>query len=659
MSRGTKLGRYTLIEQLAIGGMAEIWLAHMAGPEGFEKLLVIKKILSNLSQRPDFLKMFLNEARLAAQLNHPNIVQIYDLGKLDETYFIAMEYIFGRDLSEIGFKAKQKNNPVPIEYATKIISQVCEGLYFAHTKSDTLGNPLHIVHRDISPHNVLVSFAGNVKILDFGIAKAANQYDQTQQGILKGKVSYMSPEQIWGDPIDERSDLFGLGAVYYELLTGYRLFTGENDIAILRKITEEEVPPPSIHNKKVPPDLDAIILNMLSKDPQTRYPNAWELQQDLNLLLKRLGSPTNMHMAQYLRQLFDDEMDAERVYLQKKIEELVHAEVLPPIEEEETLVVFAGSRELEQVDQESNGQEPEELPVVVGKSVQSVPNPWLDPMDDTNDEPAEADWSRESLELSLPTSEAHAQHPIQDQPSIRIVAESTNPEMRVKQPVQAIPAQSRENSHPSLGGAPVRGSRYTSTPTPQPAVVPNQERTAEHAPSHGSHQASPLFSTIQQLDHVQPMSNPAPAFPPNGQRQTSDPRAVSASHAEAHRHASYINHASHPNHSSMFSGTSGSSMSPPLQGQSTGNMFSIQTPRSPFAKNPAFSPSTVSQVSGSLFVPLTSQPRRNGDIPLVLSLSPQEYHQLSLVAQQHELSVVQVAHHMILQALASWKAREP
>lgn len=634
MSRGTKLGRYTLIEQLAVGGMAEIWLAHMAGPEGFEKLLVIKKILSNLSQRSDFLKMFLNEARLAAQLNHPNIVQIYDLGKLDDTYFIAMEYIFGRDLSEIGYKAKQKNSHVPIEHATKIISQVCEGLYYAHTKSDTLGNPLHIVHRDISPHNVLVSFAGNVKILDFGIAKAANQYDQTQQGILKGKVSYMSPEQIWGDPIDERSDLFSLGAVYYELLTGYRLFTGENDIAILRGITEDKVEPPSVFNKKVPPDLDAIILNMLSKDPKTRYPNAWELQQDLNMLLKRLGNPTNMHMAQYLRELFDDEMDAERVYLQKKIEELVHAEVLPPMEEEETLVVFASSRELEQavLEVEPTPDIPEDLPVVMGETWQPAANPWLDNTDiasddtndDTGDSHAKPDWSQESLELSLPTSEAQASLPIQDQPSIRILAETTNPEM------------SMNSLNPSASSA---GSHL------QPTKPDQTERISEHTPPRGSRYSSPLFATMQQ-GQEEWMDSP----------QTAIPHAVlyaaSASHAEAHRNAAYTEGLSP--HRSPSSPTGQHTSTPPPYFSGGANY----SPRS-ITGSHALPMVAGSPVRGPLFVPLTSQPRRTGDIPLVLPLSPDEYHLLSQLAQQQELSVVQMAHDLLLQALSAWKINDP
>ncbi|RMD90266.1 MAG: serine/threonine protein kinase, partial [Alphaproteobacteria bacterium] len=310
--------------------MAEIWLAHMAGPEGFEKLVVIKKIRPHLAKQKNFLKMFLNEARLAAQLNHPNIVQIYEFGNPDNQHYIAMEYIFGRDLSEIVPKAKRANIPFPLEYAIKIIMQVCEGLYYAHTKTDKLGRPLQIIHRDISPQNVLVSFDGHVKILDFGIAKAANQYEQTQQGILKGKVSYMAPEQILGEQVDCRVDIFSLGAVFYELITGYKLFSGDNELAILRSITDGPIYPPSYFNEEVPDELEEIILKALAKDPNERYPNAWELQRDLTaLLLKFDFHPTNTHLANFLKQLFEDEIEEESRYLEQKLQEVLGSEAAP------------------------------------------------------------------------------------------------------------------------------------------------------------------------------------------------------------------------------------------------------------------------------------------------------------------------------------------
>ncbi len=325
MAKGDRLGRYTLVELIAIGGMAEIWLARMEGLEGFEKLVVIKKIKPHLAKQPSFVKMFLNEAKLAAQLNHPHICQIFDLGKFGDSYFIAMEYIFGRDLSEIMPAVEAKIKTFPLEYAVKIIAQVCEGLYYAHGKTDALGNPLNIVHRDISPQNIFVSFDGNTKILDFGIAKAANQYDQTQQGTLKGKVAYMSPEQILGHPFDARSDIFSLGIVFYELITGYKLFTGDNELTVLKSIVDGNVHPPSYFNKDIPPELERIVLKALEKNPEDRYQNAWEMQRDLDALLYSFDfNPSNLHLANFLKQLFSEEIKREKNYLKKRLEQVIH-----------------------------------------------------------------------------------------------------------------------------------------------------------------------------------------------------------------------------------------------------------------------------------------------------------------------------------------------
>ncbi|MCB9643052.1 MAG: serine/threonine protein kinase [Myxococcales bacterium] len=304
--------------------MAEIWLAHLAGPEGFAKLVVIKKIKPHLAKERSFVKMFLNEARLAAQLNHPHIVQIYDMGKIEGTYFIAMEYISGRDLSEIALKAQTEKIPFPAEYAIKIITQICEGLYYAHCKTDHLGNPLNLVHRDISPQNIFVSFDGGVKILDFGIAKASNSLEQTQEGTLKGKVSYMSPEQILDGEVDQRSDIFSLGIVFYELVTGYRLFSGENELAILKSIAEGPIYPPSYFKEDLPWELEPIILKALAKDPEARYQNAWEIQYELNNLLSKFSfNPSNLHLSNFLKQLFADEIARENRYLEKKIAEIL------------------------------------------------------------------------------------------------------------------------------------------------------------------------------------------------------------------------------------------------------------------------------------------------------------------------------------------------
>ena len=312
-----RFGKYTLIDRIAVGGMAEIFLARQAGLEGFEKTIVIKRIRPHLSKQSNFVKMFLNEAKLAAQLNHPNIVQIYDLGKIGESYFIAMEYIFGRDMRRIIPKADALGIPFPMVYALKIASSVCEGLYYAHARTDLYGNALNIVHRDVTPENIFVSFDGTVKVLDFGIAKAANQIEQTRAGEIKGKLSYMSPEQCMGKPLDNRSDIFSLGVVLYEWLTGFKLFTGDSEVAILKSITEGKIYAPSYFKADIPEGVEAILMKALEKDREKRYQTAWEMQYDLDQFLSQYEfTPSNIHLSNFLKQLFNDELEEEKDRLQ-------------------------------------------------------------------------------------------------------------------------------------------------------------------------------------------------------------------------------------------------------------------------------------------------------------------------------------------------------
>ncbi len=324
-----QFGKYTLIDRIAVGGMAEIFLGRQAGLEGFEKTIVIKRMRPHLSKQVNFVKMFLNEAKLAAQLNHPNIVQLYDLGKIAESYFIAMEYIFGRDMRRIIPKADEMNIPFPLVYALKIASSVCQGLYYAHEKTDLHGHPLGIVHRDVTPENIFVAFDGAVKVLDFGIAKATNQVEQTRAGEIKGKLSYMSPEQCLGKPLDCRSDLFSLGTVLYEWITGFKLFTGDSEVAILKSVTEGKIYAPSYFKADIPTEVEAILMRALEKDRSLRYQNAQELQRDIDdFLAQSEFTPTDSHLSNFLKQLFQDELEAEKsklaeVQTRSPLEEIV------------------------------------------------------------------------------------------------------------------------------------------------------------------------------------------------------------------------------------------------------------------------------------------------------------------------------------------------
>src|SRR5450432_138299 len=282
-------GKYYLLERINVGGMAEVFKAKTFGVEGFERLLAVKRILPNIAEDEEFITMFIDEAKIAVQLQHANIAQIFDLGKVDDAFFIALEYVHGRDLRSIFDRMRSRGEVVPIALACHMIMQVCEGLDYAHNKRDGQGRELHLVHRDISPQNVLIGYEGEVKLIDFGIAKAAGKASKTQAGILKGKFGYMSPEQVRGLPIDRRSDIFAVGIVLYELLTGERLFVGESDFSTLEKVRNVEIVPPSSYNKKIPPELEKLVLKALARDPEDRYGNAIDLHDDLQSFLYSIG----------------------------------------------------------------------------------------------------------------------------------------------------------------------------------------------------------------------------------------------------------------------------------------------------------------------------------------------------------------------------------
>jgi TonB family protein len=301
---GTRFGQYVLLEKIATGGMAEVWKARMRGVEGFQKIVAIKKILPHLSDNQDFIEMFVDEAKLAAQLNHNNIIHIYDLGKIQSSYYIAMEYIDGYDLKNILKKAEERDQPLSVEIALFIASKVAAALDYAHRKRDFEDKEMGLVHRDVSPQNVLISEEGDIKLCDFGIAKAASKASHTQAGALKGKLQYMSPEQAWGRNIDRRSDIFALATVLFEMLTSRKLFSGDNELSILEQVREARVTAPSQSNDEVTPQIDAIVLKALQKDPANRYQTAGEMQRDLDAVLYSFKpTPTSADLAIYMHRL--------------------------------------------------------------------------------------------------------------------------------------------------------------------------------------------------------------------------------------------------------------------------------------------------------------------------------------------------------------------
>ena len=302
---GEDFGEYTLLDRIAVGGMAEVWRARRRGVEGFQKTVAIKKILSHLTGSADFVSMFIDEAKLAAQLNHNNIIQIYDLGKVEHDFFIAMEYVDGKDLRSILTAAEAQDQPLPPGLGLFIISAVARALDYAHRKRDFEDRALGLVHRDVSPQNVLISYEGEIKLCDFGIVKAVAKASTTQMGALKGKLQYMSPEQAWGKSVDARSDIFSLGSVMYELLTGTKLFAGESEIGILDAVRECRVPSLRKSVPDLPEDVERIALKALAKSADERYQTAGEMEHEIKAALDRLKPPPSQKdLTLYLHSLF-------------------------------------------------------------------------------------------------------------------------------------------------------------------------------------------------------------------------------------------------------------------------------------------------------------------------------------------------------------------
>ena len=298
------ISQYDILRKLARGGMGEVYLARQTGIAGFAKEVVIKRIHSNFAEEPQFVSMFLQEARIAALLDHPNIVQIYELGKQGNDYFIVMEYVRGLSLSRM---MKAANAALPIPSAIQIAAGVAAGLQFAHERKDPNGVPLNLVHRDISPPNILLSTSGSVKITDFGIAKIRQSVTQTQAGVIKGKWSYISPEQARGDPASPQSDIYSLGLVLYEMTTGVRAYPPGNDKALLRAVANGQVPPPELHVTNYPEDLREVLMRAIEPDPRNRYRECQELQDELlALLVSRQIVTSPAKLGQFVQRFVDD-----------------------------------------------------------------------------------------------------------------------------------------------------------------------------------------------------------------------------------------------------------------------------------------------------------------------------------------------------------------
>jgi eukaryotic-like serine/threonine-protein kinase len=281
--------RYRVIKRLASGGMAEVFVAENAGIEGFKKQVAIKRVLPQLSKNEQFIAMFLDEARLSAHLSHSNVVSVFDIGVGDDAYFIVMEYVDGGDLKAVleHYRKASPGGKIPVEIAGFIAAKMCQGLAYAH-ELEADGKPLSLIHRDITPANVLITRYGEVKIVDFGLAKASSQLAESDAGVIKGKFGYLAPETVREQGVDQRVDIFAVGIILWEMLAGRRLFLGDNDFATVRMVREAVIP-----KLPVPTELDQILRRSLARDASARYSSARELGRDLNRFLFRHGRPVS------------------------------------------------------------------------------------------------------------------------------------------------------------------------------------------------------------------------------------------------------------------------------------------------------------------------------------------------------------------------------
>lgn len=323
----TSSEKYQVIKRLDSGGMAEVFVGEAEGIQGFKKRVAIKRVLPHLSENTNFIAMFLDEARLGLRLNHANIVQVFDIGRSGNAYFIVMEYVDGTDLKKVMANLRKHGEKMPVELAVFIVMEACRGLAYAHGLKDQDGKSYQIIHRDVSPPNILLSRQGEVKIVDFGLAKAAIQIEHTDPGVVKGKFAYLSPEVVSGKAVDQRSDLFACGIILFEMLTGERLFLGETDVDTIKLVRMAEVPSIAERNPKVPPPLEAIVYKALAKNVDERYQRCDEMSEDLAGFLFAHGLKVTSFDLQRLLNRFLSEDDKKEEAKPSIIDRLIQEEL--------------------------------------------------------------------------------------------------------------------------------------------------------------------------------------------------------------------------------------------------------------------------------------------------------------------------------------------
>ena len=467
-----KFGRYFLLDHVAQGGMAEIYRARLASPDGAGRIIVIKKVIAGFGNNADFLSMFKSEIQVTMGFNHPNIVQVYDFGEEQHQPYIAMEWVDGKNLKQFLNRFAELKKPFPIELATHIIEQSAAGLHYAHSYRDKVsGTPLNIVHRDISPQNLLISYEGTPKVIDFGIAKATTNQEATQAGVIKGKPSYLSPEQISGEILDGRSDVFALGAVLWEVLTGRKLFAGDNDLAVLKMIEacQTHVKPPSTLNPKVPKELDYIVLRSLAKQREKRFQSAEEMQRALHKFLYNYNPEFNpTDLSYYARDLFKNEIVEDRKKILKLSEKAEQA--LAQLKTTEPTTLRSGST-----------QPPQKKPPTIISSPQSVqPNISTPTSQSPQDSPLTLEDPSQTpvIELAPPTPHPN-QGALLKPPKHQATQVRVDPTLHATR--HAAPSIGHTQVHVRGTQTVVRSSTQTTARAPKNEALTQQQRSGRSA----------------------------------------------------------------------------------------------------------------------------------------------------------------------------------
>jgi serine/threonine-protein kinase len=313
--RGEQIGKYEILTQLSIGGMAELFLGFTSGPGGFRKYVVIKRVLPDVRSNEQFERMFLDEARITAAFNHPNIAQVYDLGQEEDGLYLAMEFISGQNLNQVSAACFRRQETVPMGFSLSVARDVCQALHYAHTFTDPTGRQAHVIHRDVAQKNVMVTYDGVVKLLDFGIAKARGKLQRTVVGTVKGTTGYMSPEQVRGEQLDGRSDVFSVGVMLHELLTGERLFAGRDEREEMVKIVQAPIPRPVDVAPHIPEAVSSVVMKALERNPAERFATAKEMAKAIEAVASKLLFDTEQR-AGFMREMFETRMKATRALLE-------------------------------------------------------------------------------------------------------------------------------------------------------------------------------------------------------------------------------------------------------------------------------------------------------------------------------------------------------